>query len=333
MTIRWGILSTANIAQKQVIPAIQASNNGKVVAIASRDESKAREVATRLNIERSFGSYEALLADPDIDAIYNPLPNDGHAPWSIKALQAGKHVLCEKPLAMRADEAEQMITVSKSTGKLLMEAFMWRYHPQHTRVRALLDDGEIGVPNMIHAAFTYAMGWDVTDNVRLKPELGGGGLWDVGCYCVNSIRLISGQEPDQVSGFQVVGKNSGVDESFTGIMHFPSGLLAHFDCGMRTTMRNYYAVIGDKGRLTVMSAFRPDDSPQIIELIKPGDDAEQVEKITVPGAAQYTLMAEDFADAILNDRQPRFPMDDALRNMRILDALALSAREGRAVNV
>lgn len=330
--IRWGVISTAKIGQTQVIPAIQASNNGRVVGIASRDHAKAREVADQLGIEKAYGGYEELLADPNIDAIYNPLPNDGHAPWSIAALRAGKHVLCEKPLAMTAAEVEPMIAASKQTGKHLMEAFMWRYHPQHARAKALIDDGEIGIPNLIESSFTYAMGWDVTTNVRLKPELGGGGLWDVGCYCVNSIRLISGQEPSQVSGFQTIGQNSGVDESFVGIMQFPSGLLAHFECGMRSSARQSYTVTGDKGRLTVHMAFRPDQGTPFIELIK-NDAGEKSEHIVMPTANQYTLMAEDFADAIINKRPPRYPAEDGLRNMRILDALALSAREGRAVKV
>jgi predicted dehydrogenase len=329
--IRWGVISTANIGQKMVIPAIQASNNGRVAGIASRDAAKAREVADQLGIEKSYGSYLELLNDPDIDAIYNPLPNDGHAPLSIAALKAGKHVLCEKPLALNAEQVIPMIAAAKDAGKLLMEAFMWRYHPQHARAKALIDDGEIGIPNLIEAAFTYAMGWDVTQNVRLKPELGGGGLWDVGCYCVNSIRLISGQEPSRVSGFQTLGQNSGVDESFVGIMEFPSGLLAHFECGMRSSARQSYTVTGDKGRLTVQAAFRPDQSTPTIEIDYGASN--KGERIVIPDANQYTLMVEDFADAILHNRPPRYPMEDGLRNMRILDALALSAREHRAIAV
>lgn len=327
--IRWGVISTAKIGQQQVIPAIQASNNGRVVAIASRDHKKATEVAGQLGIERAYGGYEELLADPNIDAIYNPLPNDGHAPWSIAALRAGKHVLCEKPFAMTAAEVEPMIAASKETGKLLMEAFMWRYHPQHARAKALVDDGEIGVPNLIEASFTYAMSWDESANVRLKPELGGGGLWDIGCYCVNSIRLMSGQEPSHVSGFQTVGQKSGVDESFVGIMQFPSGLLAHFECGMRSSPRQSYTITGDKGRIIVPWAYRADLGTPMVELIKDGTS----EKIIVPPINQYTLMAEDFADAITNNRQPRYPMEDGLRNMRVLDALALSARELRVIAV
>jgi D-xylose 1-dehydrogenase (NADP+, D-xylono-1,5-lactone-forming) len=326
--IRWGVISTAKIGREQVIPAIQASHNGRVEAIASRDYQKARETADKLGIERAYGGYEELLADPNIDAIYNPLPNDGHAPWTIAALRAGKHVLCEKPFAMNAAETQQMVDAAKESGKYLLEAFMYRYHPQHARAKALIDDGEIGVPNLIEVSFTYALGWDVTENVRLKPELGGGGLWDVGCYCVNSIRLMSGQEPLQVSGFAVYGKESGVDETFVGIMQFPSGLLAHFDCGMRSVSRQRYTVIGDKGRVIVHAPFRPDQAAPVVELIKSGGTSE---KIDVPNVNQYVLMVEDFADAILNNRPPRFSAEDGLRNMRVLDALALSAHESQVV--
>jgi predicted dehydrogenase len=327
--IRWGILSTARIAEKQLIPAIQTSRNGRVLAIASRDSAKAAKFANQNALPKFYGSYQALLDDPEIDAIYNPLPNDGHAPWTIAALRAGKHVLCEKPFAMNAAETQAMIDAAKTSGKYLLEAFMYRYHPQHARVKALMDEGRIGQPNAINAAFTYAMSWDITDNVRLKPELGGGGLWDVGCYCVSAIRLISSQEPESVAGFQTLGGQSQVDENFVGILRFGSGLLAHFDCGMRGAFRNTYEVIGDQGHLRVKNAFRPDDQPGLIEV----SYNDKLETISVPAENQYTLMVEDFADAILNDHPPRFPAEDGLRNMRVLDALAQSAREGVAVRL
>lgn len=331
--IRWGVISTAKIGREQVIPAIQASSNGHVVAIASRDADKGKAVAESLDIEKHYGAYEALLVDPDIDAIYNPLPNDGHAPWTIKALQAGKHVLCEKPFAMNTQEVHAVLAASRTAGKHVMEAFMWRYHPQHDRARALLDSGAVGVPNTIVVEFSYAMAWDVTTNVRLNPALGGGGLMDIGCYCINCARYISGQEPLRVSGFQTVGQQSGVDENFVGIMQFPSGLLAHFDCGIRGSWRNRYTVIGDKGRLTVQMAFRPDDQPGVIDVVHGSGKNESVEQIIVPAVNQYKLMVEDFAGAILAGRSPRFSPEDGLANMRVLDALAQSAQEGRSINL
>jgi len=328
--IRWGIISTAKIGREQVIPAIQQSSNGRVVAVGSRDADKAREFAAELGIERAYGSYADLIADPEIDAIYNPLPNDGHMPWTIGALKAGKHVLCEKPFAMNAAETVEMIAAAKEAGKHLMEAFMWRYHPQHARVKALVDAGEIGVPLTIHAQFTFALPWDNTSNVRLTPEMGGGGLLDVGGYCVTSTRYHARQEPDRVSGFMTLGKNSGVDENFVGILHYPNGMLAHFDCGMRGTFRNSYTIVGDQGTVTVRAAFRPDDNPGLIDLARVG---QPVETVSVPPANQYILMVEDFADAVLNNRPTLYSAEDGLQNMKLLDALKQSALEGRAVEV
>ena len=325
--IRWGILGTANIARGQVVPAIIASTNGTVAAVASRDLGRAQAFADQFGIKKVHGSYDALIADPDIDAIYNPLPNDGHATWSIAALRAGKPVLCEKPLALTAAEAVTMIDAAKESGQLLGEAFMWRHHPQHAIVRNILASGDIGRVCLMEAAFTYPLKWEDTTNVRLQSDLGGGSLWDVGCYCVNSIRLISGQEPEQVSGFQTLGKISGVDETFVGILQFPGGLLAHFECGMRASPRNSYTITGDRGKIIVHAAFRPDANAPVIEVIR----GDQTERIIVPAANQYTLMVEAFAQAILNGHSAGFPPEDSWRNMTILEALARSAREGRAI--
>ncbi len=326
--IRWGVISTAKIGREQVIPAIQASRNGRVVAIASRDEAKAATTAGALNIPRSYGSYEALLADPEIDAIYNPLPNDGHLPWSLAALKAGKHVLVEKPITMNTDETRTLIAAAEASGLTLAEAFMYRFHPQHEHARQMIADGAIGTTRFVIAEFSFSMSPEATDNVRLKPEMGGGGLLDVGCYCINSSRLAIGREPIAVSGFAVNGA-SGVDESFVGILQFPDGILGNFACGMRAEGRQMYAVVGDAGRLTVDLAFRPDDESPTLTLLRDGHS----ETIRLPAAQQYVLMAEDFADAILDKRTPRFPLADSLQNMRVLDALAVSAREGRQVTL
>ncbi len=324
--IRWGILGTANIARKQLIPAIQASHNGEVAAVGSRNLATAQAYAKALGIPHAYGSYEALLADPEIDAIYNPLPNDGHVPWSIKALRAHKHVLVEKPIAMDAAEAQTVIEVAHETGMWLAEAFMYRFHPQHAKVHALLASGALGKVSTINAGFSYVLPPSDTENVRLKPELGGGGLWDVGCYCVSSIRMFAGQEPDAVSGFATIG-SSGVDENFVGTLHFPNGLLAHFECGIRVKGEQQYTIFGDKGRIHVDEAFRPDDRPQTIRVVY----GNRVETFPIPVINQYTLLVEDFADAILNKRPPQFTPEDGVQNMRVLDALALSARDLRVV--
>ena len=321
--IRWGILSTARIGRNAVIPAIKASRNGEVIAVASRDPAKARAFAVDLNIPRTFDSYEALIADPEIDAIYNPLPNDGHAPWTIKALEAGKHVLVEKPFALTVVDAKSMIAAAQHADRQVAEAFMYRFHPQHDPVHTLIRQGKLGKPSIIRAAFTYSLTSE--NNVRLKPELGGGGLWDVGCYCVNSARWLAGEEPDWVSGSATIGSVSQVDESFVGLLHFPSGLLAHFECGMRGYSQNEYAITGSTGRAYVQNAYRPDEQPGRIAYAHDG----QNEIIEVPPINQYTLMVEDFADAIIDQRPPRFTSADALQNTRVLVALLESAQSGQ----
>ena len=327
--IRWGILSTARIGRNAVIPAIKASRNGHVAAVASRDIAKGKAFAADLAIPRVFESYEALLADPEIDAIYNPLPNDGHMPWTIAALKAGKHVLVEKPFALTVADAEAMIHAAQTADRWLMEAFMYRFHPQHVPVQSILQNGALGKLSIIRSAFTYSMSAADTTNVRLQPDLGGGGLWDVGCYCVNSIRWLSGQEPDWVSGSGTLGTISGVDESFVGLLHFASGLLAHFECGMRAYNQNDYVITGSSGQLHTLRAFRPDANPGLIEYAR--DD--KTETITVPAVDQYVLMVEEFADAILNKRSPRFPPSEALQNTRVLVALLESARIGQTMRL
>lgn len=328
--IRWGIISTAKIGREQVIPAIRASRNGHVAAVASRELGKAKALADSIGAEKAYDSYEALLADPDIDAVYNPLPNHGHAPWSVAAMRAGKHVLVEKPMALNAAEAKAMVEAAHTTGRYLAEAFMYRYHPQHARAREIIASGVLGRLTAIDASFSFSLSQADKTNVRLASDMGGGGLWDVGCYCVNSIRWLSGKEPDTVSGFATYG-TSGVDEVFVGALHLVGGLLAHFECGLRSFGRQQYTVTGENGRLNVAEAFRPDEHPGVIQVFR--KDSDQPETITIPATNQYVLMVEDFADAILNKRPPRFAPEDGVQNMRILDALALAAREHGTISV
>src|SRR5581483_195527 len=329
--IRWGVLGTANIAREEVIPAIKASHNGIVLAVGSRDAGRARAYADALGIERAYGSYEALLADPDIDAIYNPLPNDGHVPWSIAAAQAGKPTLVEKPIAMNAAQAEQLVKAFRDANVLLTEAFMYRYHPQHERVRKLLAEGTIGPLRLIDTAFTYSMPLAVTDNVRLKPDQGGGGLWDVGCYCVNLCRMMVGEEPDTVTGQLILGTQSGVDEMFVCTLHFPGGVVAHFDCGMRAEFRNFYTLVGPDGAVTADNAFRPPDNGSTT--IRVQRNRALAEPIVIPAVNQYQRMVEDFADAVQQGRKMTYDPMDSVKNMRVLDALLQAAREGRTIRL
>lgn len=324
--VRWGILSTANIGQKRVIPAIQQSSNGSVAAIASRDIERARQTAAELNIPRAYGSYEELLADPEIDAIYNPLPNNMHAPWSIKAAEAGKATLCEKPLASDAAEAQQIVDVFDEQGVLLAEAFMYRFHPRTRMIKQLIDEGALGSIRIMHASFTFWMTPERrVDDIRLQKEMAGGALMDVGCYCVNMMRLMTGEEPLRATA-QARWGNSGVDEAMVGTLEFPSGALGHFDCGFDSVFENAYEIRGDKGRLWVEKGFVAEpDAEQVIHVWR--EDVH--EAIVIPGVDHYRLMVEDFAGALLDIREPKYAPQDAVENMRVIDQLYLSAQAQR----
>lgn len=329
--IRWGVISTARIGANAVIPAIHQSNNGEVVAVASRDMEKGKQFAAENNIPQVFGSYDEMLADPNIDAVYNPLPNSMHGEWSIRAAEAGKHVLCEKPLSNNAAEAQQMADLFAAKGLLLVEAFMYRFHPQTEKVKQMVDAGAVGKIHAMQSTFNFSIGNE--DDVRLSKELEGGALMDVGCYCINIIRYLIGEEPVGVHAFADFGERSGVDERLAGVLQFPSGALAHFDCSIRTHFTQVYDIRGTAGRILVEKAFvpfRPDPEADII--IKywnssPGIEKHTYEEIQIPRVNQYTLMVEDFADALLNNRAPRFPIEDAINNMRLIDRLLASARQ------
>ncbi len=322
--VRWGILSTANIGKRRVIPAIQQSSNSVAAAIASRGIERAQAAATELSIPRAYGSYEDLLADPEIDAIYNPLPNHMHAEWSIKAAEAGKATLCEKPLANDAAEAQQMVDAFKKRGILFAEAFMYRFHPQTVKVQELVRSGALGEIHILRAAFTFYMTPErrATD-IRMKLDMAGGSLMDVGCYCINMMRLMTGEEPGRVTG-AARWVESGVDGSFTGALQFPSGALGHFDCGFLSVFESGYEIRGDKGRLWVEKGFVADpDEAKTIHLWR----GDQYEAIPVSAADHYVLMVEDFADALMRGRAPRFDPQDGVENMRVIDRLYAAARE------
>lgn len=320
--IRWGILSTANIARTEVIPAIQQSRNGVVAAVASRDLGRAQAFAQELGIPTAYGSYQDLIDDPNIEAIYNPLPNSEHAIWSIRCAQAGKPVLCEKPLASNADEAETMVRRFAERGLLLAEAFMYRYHPQTEQVKAMLEAGAVGELRVIEASFSFAIRSE--DDIRLNKDLAGGALMDVGCYCVNLMRLMTGEEPQTVQAMARFGERSGVDETLTGLLDFPSGVLGHFDCSLRAQFKSGYEIRGSQGRILVEHGFRVEaDREPVIRHWQ----GSRYEEIRVAAANAYTLMVEDFAEALLKRRPLRFPAADAVGNMATIDRLLAAARE------
>lgn len=319
--IRWGVLSTAGIGKRRVIPAMKLTNNGEVTAVASRDLARAQAFAAELGIPKAYGSYEELIADPDIDAIYNPLPNSQHAKWSILCAEAGKPVLCEKPLASFSTEAQKMVDAFTSRGVLFAEGFMYRFHPQALKVKELVDSGAIGTFNTISATFCFKIADE--SNIRLSKELSGGSLMDVGCYCINVMRFMTGEEPVAAKAIADFGARTGVDERLVGLLQFPSGVMGHFDCGLRQQWTHTYELRGTEGRIQVESGFtvQPNETP-IIRLWR----GNQYEEITMPAVNHYTLMAEDFADALLNKRPPRFSGQDGVANMKVIDMLLQDAR-------
>jgi len=320
--LRWGVISTANIGRWAVNPAIQASSNGELVAVASRDERRAREFAKQGNIPDCCGSYEALLANDGIDAVYIPLPNSLHREWTIKAAEAGKHVLCEKPLALSEAECMHMNDAAEANGVKLMEAFMYRFHPRTEKILRMLRDGNLGDIRMISSVFTFRL--TRPDNIRLDPDLGGGSLMDVGCYCVNLSRTAAGCEPVEAQAIAVQSK-SGVDEMMAGTLRFPNDLLASFQCGLNTRRRESYEIGGTEAYLKVSDAFLPGDDDVVIEEYR---DQAGPAIHPIPGSDEYRNMVEHFANCVINDTAPRYPASEAALNMRTIEALYASARAG-----
>jgi len=321
-TVRWGVISTANIGRYAVNPAIQASANGELNAVASRDKDNARAFAGEWDIPVAYGSYDDLLADTDIDAVYIPLPNSLHREWSIKAMEAGKHVLCEKPLALNKAECLEMQAASDANGVTLMEAFMYRFHPRTERVLRMIEDGVVGELRMIQSAFTFRV--KSRDNIRLDPALGGGALMDVGCYCVNVSRTAAGGEPVEVQALATQSA-SGVDEMLAGSMRFENDVIASFQCGLNTRRREAYEIGGTDAYLNVADAFLPGKGDVVIEEYR--DDNEPVVH-TVDGVDEYLLMVEHFADCVYNGTRPRYSAGEAAKNMQVIEALYASVRAG-----
>ena len=320
--VRWGILSTAHI-NDSVLAGVSGSAAVEVLAVASRSLERAEAFASAREIPRAHGSYEDLLADPDLDAVYVPLPNGLHVPWTLAALEAGKHVLCEKPLSPRPEEVERCFDVAERAGRVLSEGFMWRHHPQAHRLTSLVREGTIGELRLVRAAFSFSLGR--SHDARWDPKLDGGALLDVGCYCVSGARLLAGAEPERVAG-EAVLTESGVDARFAGTLRFPGDVLATFDCGFDLAPRGELEAIGSEGSLFLGDPWHS-RSPQIA---RRGADGS-VEVVEVERADPYRLEFEDVSAAIRGERAPRLGRADAVGQSRALAALLRSASEGRAV--
>src|SRR5450759_2044846 len=324
--VRWGIMSTANIATTKVIPAMQQGTYCEITAIASRTLENARAAATQLGIPRAYGSYEELLADPEIDAIYNPLPNHLHVPWSIKALQAGKHVLCEKPIALTAAEAQALVDVAKQYPHLkVMEAFMYRFHPQWQRARQLVRAGKIGSLRTIQSFFSYYL--DDPHNVRNRADSGGGGMLDIGCYTISLARFIFASEPERVFGIVEYDPQLKVDRLASGILDFGSGT-STFTCSTQLSPYQRVNIFGTEGRVEIEIPFNaPPDQPCKI-WYQHGEDAGDMEEILLDACNQYTIQGDMFSLAVLNGSPVPTPIADAVANMKVIDAILNSAKSG-----
>ena len=330
--MRWGVLGNATIARVCVIPAIQKSSNGMVYALATHSPEPAAQVATENNIPHVYGTYDALLADPEIQIIYIPLPNHLHHPWTLQALEAGKHVLCEKPLACNAREAEEMADAAKDAGLLLMEAFMYRFHPRSRRIKEIVANGGIGTPSLVRAAFCYHLGETLLGSgecSRLKPEMGGGALLDVGCYGVSVTRWLLGKEPTRMQG-QAVYHPCGVDVHFVGSLRFADNGLATLEASFISALQQTYTVVGTKGAIELPhNAFIPWEKDAVF--ILRDKDAEAGEEHVTPGVDEYQLMVEHFTDAVMGKTDLAYSPKESVRNMQVLDALAEAAKSGRTV--
>jgi predicted dehydrogenase len=332
--IRWGVLGNATVACKCVIPAIQKSRNGRVHALATRRPADAAPVAAENCIERIYDRYEALLEDPAVDAVYIPLPNHLHRPWTLKALSAGKHVLCEKPIACNAQEAREMAAAAGSDHLLLMEAFMYRFHPRSREIKQLLSEGRIGKPRLVRSAFCFHMAEEILasgDNVRLKAGMGGGALLDVGCYSVSVARWMMGAEPTQVQA-QAIYHDTGVDVHVVGTLQFPGGGLAALEASFVSALQQTFSVVGTAGAIDLPhDAFIP--WQHNAEYFQRGRDQETGDRIVVSGADEYQLMVEHFNDAALGKSKLDFQVEDSIANMKVLDALATAALTGNTVKL
>jgi predicted dehydrogenase len=323
MKVRWGVLSTAKIGVKQVLPAMQRGQYCAIVGIASRSLDEAQAAAAELGIPRAYGAYEELLADPEIEAVYIPLPNHLHVPWSIRALEAGKHVLCEKPIGLSSQEAEQLVEAAARHPELkVMEAFMYRFHPQWQWARRLVQEGKIGELRVVQAFFSYH---NVdAGNIRNRPEMGGGGLMDIGCYCISVSRWLFEAEPNRVMGWLEMDPRFGVDRLASGILDFGRGR-STWTCSTQLAPYQRVNVLGTEGCIAIEIPFNPPaDGPSRIWY----EGALGREEILIDPANHYTLQGDLFSLAVLKGTEVPAPLADAVANMKVIEAVVQSHKAG-----
>ena len=322
--LNWGLLSTARI-NDALIPPLRASKRNHLLAVASRTQEAAEKYAREKKIPRAHGSYESLLADPEIDVIYNPLPNHLHAEWTIKAVEAGKHVLCEKPLALNVEEVDAMQAAARKHTRVVAEAFMYRHHPQTLKVQELVRSGSLGAVKLVRGSFTYVLSRE--EDIRLlDPAMGGGSIWDVGCYPISYARTVIGTNPLDVFGWQVTGP-TGIDETFVGQMRFSEDILMQFDCSFAIPSHTFMEIVGSEGTLNIPTPFKPNENEKIY--LTRGD---KTQTIKIKGQELYLGEVEDMADAILLGREPRISLEDSRANVKVITSLLESARTGRSIS-
>lgn len=322
--LNWGLLSTARI-NRAVIPPLRASKRNQLLAVTSRSQSLADAYAKEWKIPRAYGAYEDLLADPEIDVIYNPLPNHLHAEWTIKAVEAGKHVLCEKPLALNVEEVDAIAGAAKTHGRVVAEAFMYRHHPQTLKVQEVVGDGSLGTLKLLRGSFSFVL--DREGDIRLDPAMGGGSIWDVGCYPISFMRTVVGAEPVEVFGWQVTGP-TGIDDTFVGTLNFGDDIYAQFDSSFVIPFHAYMEIVGSEATLIVPTPFKPGVNEKIF-LVRDG----KTETLKVKGQDLYLGEVEDMADAILLGKTPRVTLEDSRANVATIRALLESARTNKPAKI
>lgn len=322
--LNWGLLSTARIS-RALLPPLRASKRNQLLAVGSRSKDAADSYAREAKIQRAYGSYEELLADPEIDVIYNPLPNHLHAEWTIRAVEAGKHVLCEKPLALSVDEVDAVRAAAQRHGRIVAEAFMYRHHPQTLKVQELVKSGSLGTVKLVRGSFSFVLSRQ--GDVRLKPEYGGGSIWDIGCYPISYARSVLGEEPLEVFGWQVTGL-TGIDETFVGQMRFDRNVLMQFDSSFVIPFHAFMEIVGSEGTLNIPHPFKPETDEKIYLTRE-----AKTETIKVKGQELYLGEVEDMADSILLGKEPRISLDDSRSNVKTIKALLESAQTGQAVKI
>lgn len=316
--LNWGLLSTARI-NKALIPPIRSSKRNQLLAVASRSQESAEQYARKWKIPRAHGSYQALLADPEIDVVYNPLPNHLHAEWTIKAVQAGKHVLCEKPLALNLEEVDAISAAAKEHGRVVTEAFMYRHHPQTIKVQDMAQKDHLGSIKLIRGSFSFELKREA--DIRLDPTMGGGSLWDIGCYPLSFIRTTLASEPLEVFAWQVPG-STGVDMTFVAQLRFACDVFAQFDCSFNLPRHTYIEIIGSRGTLIIPEPFLPGLNEKMF-LVQEG----KTETLKIKGQDLYLGEVEDLTDAILGGELPRISLADSRANVSAILALLESARK------